>query len=164
MTSKANISIVDKINKRTFQTIYNFDKAIRYGDLFLSLKGILKSFNYKKEEAKVKPSEVRFVYNFQNHNFYVDDWDHYILDKENVVIYISTPPENLYYLIDSFSDTVLEESKDLEFLYIYYQTFLKNTIDCAVLIKDQRKLIDVLDNPNNYFNSCVNRLVHKYNY
>ena len=159
---KADLHIIDKIRKIESKYVYQFNRIMKYNDLFKDLKQILLSIKYDKKDANVLPCQVKFKFNFLDTDHLIIDWENYILNKERITIIIFYPPI-IYYLIDSFSNTTLFYSNNIKDIYNYYNN-LKNQIDYPVFIRNNYRLIDVLENPNSYINSCINRLIRKYNY
>ena len=132
--------------------------------MILKIK-ILLSIKYDKKDLNIHRSQIEFKFIFLDIEHSIGDWDKYILHKENIQI-IFSPLEisKNYYLIDSFSNTTILYSKSIKEIYHYYINYLQTKIDYPLFIRDECRLIDVLENPVSYLNSCINRLVRKYNY
>ena len=161
---KANLTIIDKINstesiKKPY--VYEFFKFKRYNNLFVDLPNILSKLECKKTNY----AKCQISFSFFHLNVFqpVEKWSSYILHNEKIIITIENPPP-CYFLVDSFDKSIIFKSKNIKELYRYYNTHLKNKLDYPVLLRNNLKLIDVLDEGIVYYNLCVNRLVHSRNY
>ncbi len=151
---KANLKIIDEIQNIKKNIIYNFYPIIRYFNLLQELPTLYGIYDCK----------IEFNFEYLGKKVVIDDLSKYILNNDIIEI-ILKPKEKLYYLQDGISKEIIKSSYRTKDLYEFYQKELKDTIDCEVLlIREDKKLLDVWFPPNFFYNRCVNRLVHKYNY
>lgn len=150
----ANLKIFDMVQNQEYNFIYKMKKITKYIDLYRDLQNILK--------YHVRSSQIEFTFDYLDKKIQVDDWNKYVLNRDVIEIRIKNAPI-VYSLIDSFSQNIIITSLKIDELYQYYQKYLRKH-DCAVLIKSDQSLLDVLENPDNYKNRCINRLIHKYKF
>ena len=153
----ASIDITDNDGNMKGNVIYKFKKLFKYEDLYNELPKMLKSLGYSK--LKYKKSEVKFEFSYLNQKCFVDDWKKYVLNLDNIYVTLERQP-NVYRLINSMDKTIITSSLEIKKLYNFY---FNNKFKYPILLYCEEKLIDVLDNPNNYLNACVKSLM-KYGY
>ena len=156
----ANLKLIDMIQKRQYNVVYKMKKITKYIDLYRDISNILKAIGYKN--CAYRPTQINFTFDYLNKKIQVDDWNKYVLNRDVIEIRLIEAPK-IYSLIDSFNGKIIITSLKVEELYKYYQKYLRK-YDCAILIKCDNSLLDVLDNSENYKNRCINRLIHRYKY
>lgn len=108
---------------------------------------------------------VDFYFTYLNKTVLVDDLEKYILNNDLIEIHLNFNDKQQYFLRDSYNDENLYVSPNIDDIYTYYKDSILNH-DFPLLIYREKynkyNLIDVLENPDYYINSCINRMVHKY--
>ncbi len=159
---EANICInSDTFNKKIK---YIFPKILQYKHLYDNLNNFVIQDLYVLD-FNVDNYIVEFIFDFYGTKTIIKDWDKYILNNDNITINLTIENKIIFILFDSYDNTEMIKSTDIEDLYDYSR---KLNQDFPLLIYAKKlnkfKLIDVLENHNYYLNSCINRLIHKYNY
>lgn len=156
------IDVIKNITTKTFK--YVFPHLFQYKHLYLYL-GQIVSENMNKK-INVRDYGVTFILNYMDKRINIEDWNKYLLNKDNITINLKLNNNVYYTLVDSFDKKELYRSSDILDLYDYCKNL--NEHDYALFIyknyKHELKLIDVLENSTFYLNRCINRLIHKYNY
>lgn len=156
----AHLKIIDLIQNKREDVIYKMRKITKYKDLYYDLANILKSVGY--EETNYRPTQITFTFDYLDNKILVDDWNKFVLNKDVIEIRMIEVPK-IYTLVDSYNGRTIISSLKTEKIYHHYNQYLKN-YNLPVLLKCDDSLLDVLENPENRLNRCINRLIHRYNY
>ena len=155
----AKLKIIDNVENIHTILDYKFTRIMKYIDLYRDLSYIFRYLGF--ENCKYKMKQITFTFTYLDKNIIVDDWNKYILNKDQIEIKIDKL-DHIYRLVDSYSGRTIIESKNLKILYSHYNKNLKSKLSDAVLVKCDNTLIDVLDDYKYHLNACINRLIHRY--
>ena len=144
------LEIKDSVNNIQFNYLYKFYKITNYKKILEDLPKIYDKYNKKYTTV------------FLNHDDIIEDLCEYILpgDKISLEIYNS---ETVYFIFDGMSN--IFESKYINEVYKFYRN---EKLEGEILLYKRTGLklflIDVLINPDEIMNKCINRMIKKYNY
>ena len=157
---EAHLKIIDLIQNKREDVIYKMRKIVKYKDLYYNLANILKSVGYK--ETKYRPTQISFTFDYLDKKILVDDWNKYVLNNDVIEIRLIEVPK-IYSLADSYNGLTIISSLKIEKIYNHYNQHFKK-YDWPIFVKCDDSLLDVLENPENRLNRCINRLIHRYTY
>lgn len=160
---KADLIFYDQVNDRKQELQFDFPGLYKYSQLYDNLKILFTSIgwdNFRYDRYKI---DFKLL-TYRDKPVDVQDWNKYILNRDQIEIVISNPDLISYSLYTERGDVLLTTSK----LANIYSDININSLNQVLKIymvnrsRTKRKLIDVIINSKMLYNQMVNRLIHDY--
>lgn len=166
----------DNINNRKKEITFTFVPLYTYNKLFENITNILQDIGWVNSSGnitdgdniggeEIDPSFITFkLKSYKKKPEIVRDWKSYILNRDQIQIEISDPNKPFYGLYTRRGNRLLMTSnlrsiyEDIHIDRLRYPVFIYLLNGSGKRLK----LLDVVDNPDRYYNQLITRIVHDY--
>lgn len=160
---KATLIFEDKINNRKQDLQFNFPPLYNYHKLYDNLKVIFKCIGWERLEFERHKVDFKIL-TYRDDPIDVNDWNIYILNRDEVKIVIFDP-NKIYYTLCTDHEIDLMTTSNLTTIYDDLNIeLLKEVLKIYAVTESGTRLglVDVIVNPRMLYNRVVNRMIHNY--